>query len=87
MPDKAATATTYAASAATFTAGALSLNEIAILASIFIAVVTYFTNLYFKRKWIADERAYKAAILLEIKNKSSFNIVSDMLKTEDKSGE
>lgn len=87
MSDKAATATTYAASAATFTAGALSLNEIVMLGGLVIAILTYLTNLYFKRKWVQDDRAYKAALLAEIKNKSTFNIVSDMLKTEDKSGD
>ncbi len=68
MPDKISTAATYSASGGLMYGGingwfewlhGLDWNTIALIGGFVIAVLTYFTNLYFKRR---QTRAYEAAL-------------------------
>ena len=79
MPDRTATSIAYGTSAITILGSAFSVNDIALIAGVVIALATFVVNWYFKRKWITDERSYKAALLAEIKNKSTISIVQEVI--------
>lgn len=84
MPDRTATSVAYTTSAITVLGSAFSVNDIALMVGMIIAAATFIVNWYFKRKWIADERVYKAAILSEIKSKSTISIMQEVIGDVEK---
>lgn len=78
MSDKVATGTAYASSFVTIFAVSFSLNEMLALGGFVIGLLTFFYNVWYKERVIKDERAYKQALLDQIKQKEIVNVAQDI---------
>lgn len=78
MSDKVATGTAYASSFVTVFAASWSFNEMLAFGGFCVAAITMFYNIWFKERVLRDERAYKQALLYEIKNKEVLSVAQDI---------
>lgn len=78
MSDKVATGTAYASSFVTIFASAWSFNELMMLSGFLVGLATFLYNVWFKERTIRDDRAYKQALLVEIRNKSIVAVSQDI---------
>lgn len=81
MSDKVATGTTYVASATTVFASALNFNEMLALGGFLIGLATFIFNVVYKERVLRDERAYKQALIEQIKQKEVVNVAQDVNDT------
>jgi len=82
MSDKVATGTAYASSFVTIFASAWSFNELMMLAGFLVGLATFLYNVWYKERTLNDDRAYKTALLQEIKNKDTISIAQEIADTE-----
>ena len=78
MSDKVATGTAYASSAVTIFASAWSFNELMMFAGFLVGFATFIYNCWYKERVLRDDRAYKQALLNQIKTKEIVNVAQDI---------
>lgn len=78
MSDKVATGTAYASSFVTIFASAWSFNELMMLSGFLVGLATFVYNCWYKERVLRDDRAYKQALLNQIKTKEIVNVAQDI---------